>query len=167
MVRGDKGIETRGFMPSHRGPIFIHASGSANMVMKNIGMTPREMAVSNEHFRKCILNPDKMIYGKIIGMVSFDTALKVTNEPPPPELFIRLTEQELAFGNYELGRTMIFCSHAVEFKFPIPMKGMQSIRDAPPTGCYHCNRGNIPKGSYHHTGDDGRLVTPCYNMIRL
>lgn len=169
MVTGQKLVDTRSWNTSYRGPLFIHASGEINKRMKQIGLTPLETATSNEHFRRAIINPNLMITGKIIGMVYLDQVFKVENEPPPSEYFEKLTVKEIAFGNYELGRYMFFCSRAVEFKIPIICKGKLSITDAPKTGCRLCDEGDIPVGDYHNrkrVTDGERFQVPCYNMIK-
>lgn len=168
MVTGHKQVETRGWNTPYRGPLFIHASGELNKRMKQIGLTPLEMATSNEHFRRAIINPNLMITGKIIGMVQLDEVIKVENEPPPDEYFNKLTVKEIAFGNYELGRYMWFCSKAVQFRYPIVHKGTQGIRDAPKTGCRRCDNGEIPVGDYHIPTDPlgDQRSHPCYNMIK-
>lgn len=168
MVTNHKRIETRGWNTHYRGPILIHASGELNKKMKNISITPLEMATSNEHFRGAIINPNLLITGKIIGMVNLDHVFKVENEPPPDEFFQQLTVKEIAFGNYELGRYMWFCSKPVQFKYPIVHKGTQGIRDAPKTGCRRCDNGEIPVGDHHVPTDEfaDQRNHPCYNMIK-
>jgi activating signal cointegrator 1 len=167
LVQGFKQVETRSWSTKYRGPVFIHASGELNKKMKNFGgISSYDIAVSNEHFRKYIPNPNKMVFGRIIGMVSIDEVFKVGMIPPPDPFISKLTLEELAFGNYELGRYMWFCSNAREFKRPILVKGTQGLRDYNnTTHCAHCDNGKIaPKEGIHIT-EDGRNV-PCYN-IRL
>lgn len=149
-VQGLKTVETRSWSTNHRGPVFIHASGVLNKKMQNIGISPLEMAQSNEHFIRCIADPTQMQFGKIIGMVNIDEVFKVENEPPPAEFFEKLTIQELAFGNYELGRYMWFSSKAVEFKRPIVVKGTQGLREyTGTTHCMYCDQGHIPVKGVH------------------
>lgn len=168
MVTGQKQVETRSWNTPYRGPLFIHASGEINKRMKQIGLTPLEVATSNEHFRRAIINPNLMITGKIIGIVQLDEVIKVENAPPPGEYFEKLTVKEIAFGNYELGRYMWFCSKAVMFKHPIACKGRLSITNAPKTGCRRCDNGEIPGGDFHLPTDEfgDQRHHPCYNMVK-
>lgn len=162
MVQGFKTVDTRSWSTNHRGPVFIHASGELNKKMQNIGISPLEMAQSNEHFIRCIPDPTQMQFGKIIGMVNIDEVLKVGWAPPPEPYFEKLTIQELAFGNYELGRYMWFCSKAVEFKRPIPVKGKLSITDyLGTTHCMYCDQGYFPVKGIH---EFERMACTCANI---
>lgn len=164
MVTGEKLVETRSWNTLYRGPIFIHASGGLTKKMKDLGdVTPLDMASSNQYFRGAIINPNLMVFGRIIGMVEIVNTFKITNQQPPDEIWDKLTVKEITFGNYEVGRYMWLTKNFVQFTNPPIWKGAQGIRDAT-TGCRRCDRGEIPTNAGHLDAYD--VQQPCYNMIK-
>lgn len=157
-VRGQKVFETRSFITHYRGPLFVHASGSANKKMAN-GMSPELMCL--EPVFKDHITPSELVYGKIIGMVNIAAVMR-TEEIKP-----FLSEQEIAFGDYSAGRWAWQCYDHVSFLKGTTLKGQLGIRDCPvETFCALCDVGDIPSGLMGHVLADGDTVQ-CLNYPDL
>ena len=161
LVRGAKMVETRSWPTNYRGPIFIHASGSLNKKYKDSEMTPALMSL--ESFFKGFIKPQELVFGQVIGMVNIGTCVS-TEEIKP-----HLSEQEIAFGDYETGRWAWQCYSPVEFTNPFPLKGQLGIRDIPGGAnlCAGCDLGYFPnKHGMHPLSNDPDCESflVCVNM---
>lgn len=138
LVRGDKLVETRSWPTKYRGPVFIHASGALNKRYKDSEFTPAMQSL--EPVFKDFIKPDKLPFGRIIGMVEIVTNVR-TEELKPI-----LTDQEIAFGDYSTGQWAWQCTNPVEFRAKnIFLKGQLGVRDCPiSTNCEYCDAGHIP-----------------------
>lgn len=125
-VMGYKKIETRGYNTKHRGPLLIHAA--AKKFKPVPGM---EDLMSHMVWCGFFDKIKHMPYGAIIGCVNV-VSTKPTPDPFDGKLLLdnwiyELTEQEFAFGNYSPGRFGWLLSDPLQFKDPIPAKGMQGF----------------------------------------
>jgi hypothetical protein len=117
VVIGAKTIETRSWSTRHRGPLLIHASlGKAG-----------EIFASDPLFKKYILEFDKLPFGKIIGSVRLEKILRTQDFDLNDSAMNALTFEEKAFGDYTSGRYGWLLSDPVEFKNPIPARGMPGL----------------------------------------
>lgn len=158
LVRGKKQIETRSFVTNYRGPVFIHASGFANKKMSN-GLSPELMCL--EPIFKDHIKPSELVYGKIIGMVNIAAVIRTEDIKP------FLSEQEIAFGNYDPGRWAWQCYDHVSFHKGISLKGQLGIRECSvKTFCSLCDSGHIPSGLMGHVLANGDTVQ-CLNYPDL
>lgn len=130
-----KQIETRSWNTKFRGPLLIHASKA---------WKPEQEKLLDNPFFGTSLQDDrgkiKLKTGAIIGMVNLvDTMNTERIILPPNESKYRsiiadpwkITDQELAFGDYSEKRFGWLFSDPVLFKNPIPCKGSLSIWNLP------------------------------------
>ncbi len=127
-----KQIETRSWNTKHRGPLLIHAS---------IGKQYRKLPTDGPLWMNCPLRIiESMPFGAIIGMVNLvDTMNTERIILPPNETKYRsiisdpwkISDQELAFGDYSADRYGWLLSDPIMFKNPIPCKGSLSIWNLP------------------------------------
>lgn len=127
-----KQIETRSWNTKYRGPLLIHAS---------IGKQYRKLPTDGPLWMNCPLRIiESMPFGAIIGMVNLvDTMNTERIILPPNETKYRsiisdpwkISDQELAFGDYSHGRYGWLLSDPIMFKNPIPCKGSLSIWNLP------------------------------------
>lgn len=136
-----KMIETRSWNTKYRGPLLIHASKSR----ENIGLcgqSPFAECFPKYHVSGNVYATDtsKMPFGAIIGMVNVvDTMNTERIILPPNESKYRsiiadpwkITDQELAFGDYSEKRFGWLFSDPILFETPILCKGNLSIWNLP------------------------------------
>jgi hypothetical protein len=117
VVLGVKTIETRSWATRHRGKILIHASqGKAGSIF-----------AEELPFKKYIPDFNKLQFGAIIGMVTIDKILRTEDFLLSDSQMDSLTFEEKAFGDYSSGRYGWLLSDPVEFKEPIPARGMPGL----------------------------------------
>ncbi len=121
VVTGPKTMETRGWSTLHRGLLLIHASqGKAGSIF-----------ASEPPFKKYIANFKHLPFGAIIGSVYLTDIIRAEKLNMHDELINRLTMEEKAFGDYSEGRYAWLLENPVQFKQPIPARGMLNLWDLP------------------------------------
>lgn len=122
VVIGAKHFETRSWQTKHSGRILIHASkgnSKTHELGKELVMTP--------HFNKYIgLREYYMLsFGAIIGECEIDYITGTDHAKT------KISEEELAFGDYSSGRYAWKLIKPVKYKKPIPFKGSLSLWEFP------------------------------------
>lgn len=112
----EKRIETRSWATSYRGPLAIHAG---QKIFIDVCKETPFIEVLNDH--GIVLINDLPI-GAIIAICNLVDCIKVT-----PEFISSLSEKEIAFGDYTLGRFAWILEDVHRLKEPIPAKGRQRI----------------------------------------
>lgn len=116
VVVGAKSFETRHWPTNVRGTVAIHAAK----------VWTRELqSYRHEPFFN-LFWPNEMPLGCLLGTVDIIGCHRVESS-----LIERLSDQELAFGNYEIGRYAWELRNPVAFEKPIPWKGMQGFFEVP------------------------------------
>lgn len=125
VVHQDKLYETRSWATSYRGPIAIHAAKRPARqfidALAHGSAGERQTALLMERLLRRFGGPDHLPIGAIVGKGNLVRCNAITEE------FLRtLTPQELALGDFTLGR------YAWEFEDmhpidPIPAKGQQGL----------------------------------------
>lgn len=117
-VLGLKRYETRSWATPYRGELVIHAA-------KRWTEDEREMLMEFEDEFEIgaakALWRDKRLFGAALGVVTL-TAIYRTEELAP-----KLSPQEYAFGNYDIGRYAWRLENPRLFPEPIPYRGQQGM----------------------------------------
>jgi len=142
VVTGHKQIETRGWNTQYRGPILIHASKKWNSELHetvgNIGAEPilKEMGYSGTYKRGEGGWVTNLPLGAIIGVVYLEETAPTNHwlsifgdiiKTGPATRFAGKEDKERAFGDYGPDRYGWLLSNPIQFKEPIPAKGMQGF----------------------------------------
>lgn len=123
IVAGHKKIETRSWNTKFRGEVLIHASAA---------MKPDNRAImldfQQQYFNLQLPNFESLPFGAIIGKANLCWTVSSEycfegNEFEDKGLCFKITDQELAFGDYSPGRFGWLLSDVVKFETPIPAKG--------------------------------------------
>lgn len=122
IVIGAKKIETRSWKDPYRGPLLIHASLGKKDYAREVATLADRFGVKKPAF-------DDLPFGAIIGQVNLED-IHPTERMQGAE-HVRLpngmrwdfTEQEMALGDYTIGRYGWLLSNPVSFDTPIPAKG--------------------------------------------
>lgn len=117
-----KQIETRSWNTKYRGELLIHSS-------KGKAKYPKELIDqlnSNSWFNENIPLPYGAIIGKVDLVLTYPTIFFVS-----PSGVKRISDQEIAFGDYSPDRYGWMLSNPILFKEPIPCKGQLSIWNLP------------------------------------
>jgi hypothetical protein len=118
VVIGAKKVETRSWTSDHRGELLIHAStGKAGA-----------MTALEPPFNKYIKEFRDLPFGAIIGKVTLVDVLHIEQQLPD-KMLNQLSQEEIAFGDYSIGRYAWILSDAVEFEIPVPAKGTLRLWD--------------------------------------
>lgn len=128
MAWGEKRCETRPRPWSWRGWVAIHASARKPYLPHEDGVLSlfleavfRERKVATQRAETLPALPR----GKILAVLRFNACYPT---PPPPHA----SERERAFGDFGAGRFFFTTSNLQELKQPVPWKGGQGLRIAPP-----------------------------------
>lgn len=143
VVIGAKKIETRSWNTKYRGDILIHASKNKKIAEEIIYKFPFNKVMVEYFNHDTEPYIEDLPFGAIIGKVNICTTSAVETLPQinGQELVIRggeyngkiwkMTEQEIAFGDYSPGRYAWLLSDPIKFEKPIPCKGSLSLWDCP------------------------------------
>jgi hypothetical protein len=116
MAIGAKRIETRSWSTPYRGWVGIHAA-------RTFPRWARE-ACADSPFREVlaahrITTPDQLPLGSVLAAVSLQYVFPTEH----PMTRLKLTSQELAFGDYEPGRRAWWTDALIPLREPIPATG--------------------------------------------
>lgn len=114
-----KQIETRSWSTDYRGELLIHAS--TGKVGALLAMEPP--------FTKYIKKFKDLPFGAIIGRVTLKDVLLIEEKKLEGNTLNQLTLEELAFGDFSVGRYAWLLSDAVQIDKPIPAKGSLRLWD--------------------------------------
>lgn len=117
---GAKGIETRSWATSYRGPILIHASAS-------IGKMEQELCATEpfkHYLRELKSLPTGCILGKATLRAVYPTSHLLGCFQSHPGVY---NPNEKHFGDYTAGRYGWLLSDVVAFQQPIPAKGQLGL----------------------------------------
>jgi len=124
---GAKKIETRSWPTSHRGPIAIHASTSK----------PRW---ANECFQDCCMQVLKksgwkdLPRGCVVATANLDKCVQFTSVAKIERVAAEFGYEEIAYGDFSIGRYGWVLSNVVRLAKPVPAIGRLSLWDWEPTG---------------------------------
>lgn len=139
LALGLKKNETRSWPTHYRGPIAIHAAAKndptlrelwcdLNMTMASIGHCNFIRKVNtkdiyylewHEKYREIICDLE---FGKVVGIANLVDCILIT-----PEFVSKLSPQELALGDYTLGRYAWVMEAAIMLDESLPSKGQQRL----------------------------------------
>lgn len=123
-----KQIETRSWNTKHRGRLLIHASAGKKKEAIHLYNESKRSFLYNSNFRGVAFND--LPFGAIIGCVDLVDTIGF-NEEFQMETSKKLSNQELAFGDYSPNRYGWLLSNPILFREPIPCKGQLSIWNLP------------------------------------
>ena len=118
---GAKGIETRSWKTSYRGPLAIHAAKGFPKYARKFTTLPE----CYEAVRKCYAQNLKGVTAYPLSAVVATCRLIAIH--PVEEVRDELTTQELSLGNYDSGRYAWVLDDVRQLPEPIPAKGAQSL----------------------------------------
>jgi activating signal cointegrator 1 len=118
VVDKNKLNETRSWRTHYRGDLLIHAG-------KTFYFSDLELCHQDEHFKRCIPEPTRLITGALLGIVTVKDCVRID------EAFKKtLTDQERAFGDYRPGRYAWILDNIRKFEKPIyGVSGAQGLWD--------------------------------------
>jgi hypothetical protein len=124
VVLGAKGIETRSWPTSHRGPLLIHAG-------KDFSPTAK-LLCAREPFRSALAHAgyeawEQLPLGQVLGMVELIDCIRVEEIDWEQR---SLPRQEQCFGDYRPGRWAWLFRDARAIS-PFPWRGNQRLFDVP------------------------------------
>ena len=112
---GAKGIETRNWRTSFRGPLAIHAA-------KGWSRADRELCWLSPFAEALRAAPHPLLRGRVIAIAYLDDCRRITNLDGGPGL-ASLSDRERAFGDYTAGRWAWILTGVVALKEPVPARG--------------------------------------------
>jgi hypothetical protein len=123
LAGGEKRVETRSWHTSHRGRIAIHAS-------KAFRDEDRMLAIQTKAFYQSLSrlgfdNTSDLPLGSIVGVGS------LVEMQPCVAIVKTLSDKELEFGNYSMGRWAWMFVDLCMFQKPIPCRGRQGLWNVP------------------------------------
>ena len=127
MALGEKRIETRSWATKYRGPLAIHAA-RGGLTLEEL----RRMEVCEPFFAEAVKDAEFHL-GCIVAVVSLADCVpveKCSSLGGPKDKW--LTPKEEAFGDYSPGRYGWITGNRFRLPRPIPFKGGQGLRIAPP-----------------------------------
>lgn len=113
----EKQNETRGWPTKYRGPLFIHA-GAFRGWKDLIQEEPFKSVLAQHGY----INWKELPFGVVVAVCDLTDCVKITRE-----YRYTLTDQELAFGDYAIGRFAWVLKNIHTLKTPIQFKGRQGI----------------------------------------
>lgn len=119
LIWREKRIETRSWKHSYRGELAIHAGATFPKWAKELCYTEPFKSVLMLHG---ITSPEQLPLAAVLGKTQLVAMVEMT-----PETIGGLTPNELAFGDYTLGRFMWVTTGSKEYVTPIPAKGKQGL----------------------------------------
>jgi activating signal cointegrator 1 len=129
---GAKGIETRSWATSHRGPVAIHAAKGLADLGGERGLTA---LCEREPFRSVleeagITSPKELPRGAVVAMAELVDCRPTQIDrhglalyQQPDGIWMNVSEQERAFGDYRPGRYAWLLADVQLLPEPIPAKG--------------------------------------------
>ena len=126
LVSGQKKYETRSWATAYRGPIAIHAA--MRPVRRTIDALVADRGdgwTALDYFDALFMHPgsiNELPTGAVIGK-----ALLVRCNLITEDFMARLTQQELALGDFSLGRYAWEFEQMTQFIAPIPARGAQGL----------------------------------------
>jgi hypothetical protein len=120
IVLGAKKYETRDWIAPQqfRGRIAIHAAKTTKDRINKVDLCEYCFL---PHFYEFVPVFEELPLGAVVGTVELTHCYRVEDVRP------HLSDQELAFGNYEDGRFCWRMKDPVIFKEPIPLRGLQKF----------------------------------------
>lgn len=118
LTAGIKKNETRSWAVKYRGPIAIHAA--MREVFDGLALIPVPIAIKTKEALRC--EWADMPRGAIIATGELVDCIKIT-----PEFVATLSPDELALGDYTLGRYAWKLANVKRLPEPIPAKGKQGL----------------------------------------
>ena len=113
IILGHKRFETVPGRFHHRGDLLIHAAKRWTPMQREICQWP--------FFQACLPEDFEPQLGKVLGRV------QLVNCVPTVWVSPGLSDQELAFGDYTLGRFALSLQDPEAFSEPIPYRGQQGL----------------------------------------
>ncbi len=116
VVMGHKTIETRSWATAYRGPLLIHASkGTSGMIF-----------CDQPVFKKYLENIE-LPFGSIIGEVTLESIVQITDLAMNDDMIGQLTLEEKIFGDYTTGRYAWMLKNAIPLTQPVPARGLPGL----------------------------------------
>lgn len=124
IMGGFKTYETRSWSTSHRGLLAIHAARKEPRWVSDL--LNRQLNDANRLFWHCLTQMGYEAFpqlprGKILGLVEINGILRVE------EIRHRVTEMDLAFGDFSDGRFAWRINNIIPFDKPISVRGHQGL----------------------------------------
>ena len=116
VILGHKTIETRSWSTAYRGELMIHAGKGKS------GMGFCDQPI----FKKHLHNVD-LPFGAIIGVVSLDRIVQITDLAVSDSTLNEMTLEEKIFGDYTTGRFAWILRNPMPLDIPIPARGYQRL----------------------------------------
>lgn len=116
VVMGYKTIETRSWTTAHRGPLLIHASKGRS------GLICCDQPPFTQY-----LQDVELPFGAIIGEVTLDKIVQITDLSLNDAALNQLTLEEKMFGDYTIGRYAWMFTQALPLKEIIPARGFPGL----------------------------------------
>ncbi len=116
VILGYKTIETRSWSTAYRGELMIHASQGKS------GMGFCDQPI----FKKYLRNVD-VPFGAIIGVVSLDSIIQITDLALSDSTLNEMTLEEKIFGDYTTSRFAWILRNPLPLDKPIPARGYQRL----------------------------------------
>ncbi len=123
VAAGIKQNETRSWPTKYRGPIAIHAAKKSIQVSCiEVSDKAMEVICRRLNLPEIFNGPDTFPMGCIVATANLTDCIKIT-----PEYISTLSSDELALGNYTVGRYAWVMTDTKKLDFPIPVKGRQGL----------------------------------------
>lgn len=116
---GAKRVETRGYKTSYRGPVAIHAATRLPLWARELWEQPPQTALMTRYG----LVLDEMPRGVVICVVDL-IAVESTEAA-----YRTLSDQEIALGDYSVGRAAWYLARPRPVVPPMPVRGMPWLFD--------------------------------------
>jgi len=131
LVHGAKTIETRGWRTHHTGPLWIHAAKRWSADQREFvrGTSFFEM-IAGESGARGTAKSGPHTLGKIVGSVVLDSCRLMQpsfDDRPCVVVGIDVSDDDLAYGHWEVGRYAWITSEQTPLDVPIPANGAQGI----------------------------------------
>lgn len=133
MQVGVKKIETRNWQPAYRGPLAIHAAGMLHGYVRDAyNENESVQSVLRDHFgvKNFYELRRKLTFSAIVCVVEL---VEVVEAPGLPGLLEQVvpdrfkTDNWLAFGNFDAGRSLWLCDNVRALREPVKLKARQTM----------------------------------------
>lgn len=124
VAAGIKQNETRSWKTNYRGPIAIHAAQQMIQIgwARYAGMEAKEVICRRMKLPKIFNGTNFFPSGVILATAELVDCIRIT-----PEYISTLTEDEIALGDYSLGRYAWRLANVKKLPEPMPAKGRQGL----------------------------------------
>ena len=124
VAEGIKENETRSWYTKYRGPIAIHAAQQLIQAgwMRYTSIEAKEVIARRMELHGVFNGPKVFPSGVILATAELSDCIRIT-----PEYISTLTEDEIALGDYTLGRYAWKLVNVKKLPEPIPARGRQGL----------------------------------------